>query len=124
MLIEVDITKSLPSIVIRYSNEKGTIIEQKVTYDWVPPFFTRCQTIGHNYQKSSTKPRYVIQKQVVKQSQERKELPPSLPCSLVVSSLVHVITEQQSPSKHASIGNPNIPSFILEENLLIKLLMG
>lgn len=48
ILIEIDITKPLPTM-IKYTNEKGVVIEQKVTFNWVPLFCPQCQVIGHVY---------------------------------------------------------------------------
>lgn len=41
VMIEVHISKPLPQLV-RYVNEKGLLVEQKVTYDWVTVFCSKC----------------------------------------------------------------------------------
>ena len=64
VLVEVDITKPLPTS-IKYINENGDNMEQKVTYDWVPFFCSKCQKVGH---KCSTKRPVVVQKWVPKRS--------------------------------------------------------
>ena len=66
VLIEVDITKPLPSS-IKFVNENGLVVEQKVSFEWVPPFCFNCQVVGHDCHKRSQRPTRLVQKWVVKQ---------------------------------------------------------
>ncbi|XP_060175300.1 uncharacterized protein LOC132606018 [Lycium barbarum] len=46
LLVEVDIDSPLPEKV-RFLNERGNMVEQKVQYDWKPTLFKCCQKFGH-----------------------------------------------------------------------------
>lgn len=47
MLVEIDVTQPL-KYQIQIEGEKGQVVEQKVLYDWVPPFCSKCQAADHN----------------------------------------------------------------------------
>ena len=46
ILIELDVTKTLPSTVA-IEDPNGRVIAQPVTYDWLPPFCKKCNRVGH-----------------------------------------------------------------------------
>ncbi|XP_056695400.1 uncharacterized protein [Spinacia oleracea] len=46
ILVDVKIDQHFPS-VIQFVNEKGVIVDQKVTYDWLPHSCTNYKGIGH-----------------------------------------------------------------------------
>lgn len=50
LLVEVKIGDQFPEIVY-FKNEKGTIVEQKVTYDWKPSVCDVCSEYGHTGKK-------------------------------------------------------------------------
>lgn len=45
ILVERDVTKDIPQNV-QIEDPNGRKFAQKVVYDWLPPFFLKCQ--GHN----------------------------------------------------------------------------
>lgn len=47
LLIEVELDSKLPEIVL-FKNEKGNVIEQKVTYDWWPILCKHCKKYDHS----------------------------------------------------------------------------
>lgn len=47
LLIEVDVTVPLPSI-LSIEEPDGKMIEQKVVYEWTPPFCKACNKVGHD----------------------------------------------------------------------------
>lgn len=56
LLIEVDVTKPLMrSIPIEQDDD--TIVEQKVLYEWIPPFCAKCNKVGHNCANKKTAPK-------------------------------------------------------------------
>lgn len=70
LLIEVDVTKSLPKSVTLQDPTWKTI-SQRVEYDWLPPFFQKCNVVRHKCgtsQQNTTrmKPICVQQKKVLK----------------------------------------------------------
>nr|XP_009601039.1 uncharacterized protein LOC104096382 [Nicotiana tomentosiformis] len=46
LLVDVEMGASLPECV-RFVNERGMLIEQKVSYDWKPTLCTHCHKYGH-----------------------------------------------------------------------------
>ncbi|MCE5167415.1 hypothetical protein HAX54_001074, partial [Datura stramonium] len=50
MLVEVDMNGDLPD-VINFVNEKGTVVEQKVQYDWKPTLCSHCKKYGHGVEE-------------------------------------------------------------------------
>lgn len=46
MLIEVNITQTLPDIVT-VLDPMGREFELQVEYDWKPKFFLKCSVVGH-----------------------------------------------------------------------------
>lgn len=50
VLIEMDVTKPLPDVV-QVMDEKGKLFDQKVVYDWTPPFCKKCGAAGHDCAK-------------------------------------------------------------------------
>lgn len=46
ILVEIDVTKALTRSVFIQLN--GKVFEQKVLYEWAPPFCTQCNKAGHN----------------------------------------------------------------------------
>ncbi|XP_021715736.1 uncharacterized protein LOC110683652 [Chenopodium quinoa] len=46
-LIEVDVTKTLPKN-IWFESPDGALIEQKVVFEWAPPFCSKCNKVGHD----------------------------------------------------------------------------
>lgn len=95
ILIEVNITKPLPTM-IKFSNEKGVLEEQRVTYDWVPYFCNKCQMIGHDCARKVKKPVQVTQKWVVKQPQKQPEVtsePTATDSSVIQNAVMPVNVE-------------------------------
>lgn len=72
VLIEVDITKPLPSM-IKFRNEIGQVVEQRITCDWVPYFCSKCQMVGHDCNKQKQRNTRVVQKWVVKKTQQHEK---------------------------------------------------
>ncbi|CAK8576025.1 unnamed protein product [Lathyrus sativus] len=54
VLVEIDITQDLLSeITITY--ERGEKMQQRVEYEWRPPYCTKCQRIGHKCEEMHLK---------------------------------------------------------------------
>lgn len=71
LLVEVDVTKTLTKeIPIEF--EEGDIVEQKVIYEWVPPFCVTCNKVGHN---CAFKPKPKPNKQNRKKRQKKMWVP-------------------------------------------------
>lgn len=47
ILVEMDVTKEIKKIV-KIVDPNGKVISQPVVYDWLPPFYKKCNVIGHN----------------------------------------------------------------------------
>lgn len=60
VLVEVDITKPLPT-AIKYANEKGDLVDQRVIYDWIPFFCSKCQKVGHDCNRKQNRTPAVTQ---------------------------------------------------------------
>lgn len=43
----MDVTGAM-SETIRVEDVNGVTFEQRVTYDWIPPFCDKCKKVGHN----------------------------------------------------------------------------
>ena len=50
ILIEMDVTKTMPKEV-KIADPNGNVFSQKVSYDWIPPYCKKCQSMGHNCEK-------------------------------------------------------------------------
>lgn len=55
LLIEIDVTKPLLHSV-SIETPGGVMLEQKVVYEWTPPFCSKCNKVGHDCSKSTTPP--------------------------------------------------------------------
>ncbi|XP_048496270.1 uncharacterized protein LOC125495558 [Beta vulgaris subsp. vulgaris] len=71
VLIEMDITKEIPK-EIQIVEPNGVTFAQKVTYDWLPSFCTKCSMIEHNCDSLKANPK--SQAKVIK-----KWVPKALP---------------------------------------------
>ena len=79
MLIEVDVTKEIPK-TINIEDINGSIIEQKVHFEWEPPYCFNCHAIGHNCAKKvpqRVKEQKVKQKWVPKAVNQRDNPTPT-----------------------------------------------
>ncbi|XP_070051743.1 uncharacterized protein [Nicotiana tomentosiformis] len=47
LLVEVEMDSKLPEVVL-FRNEKGQLVEQRVSYDWKPTLCTHCSKYGHS----------------------------------------------------------------------------
>lgn len=47
LLVEIDITKPLVHSVV-IEGPAGSLVEQKVVYEWTPPFCQACNKVGHD----------------------------------------------------------------------------
>ncbi|KAL2938435.1 hypothetical protein RDABS01_021884 [Bienertia sinuspersici] len=84
MLIEIDVTKSRPK-AIPIEGVNGVEFEQKVTYEWVPHFCSKCNKVGHDCyfkrittgaaKKKKTKP-----KRAWVRKQQQQQAPNCYPC--------------------------------------------
>ncbi|XP_021857234.2 uncharacterized protein [Spinacia oleracea] len=57
LLIEVDVTKSVTKVV-QIQDSCGRTFNQKVEYEWLPPFCKECQIIGHDCSVKKGQTRY------------------------------------------------------------------
>lgn len=46
ILVEVEFDAQLPDTIL-FRNEKGQLIEQRVSYDWKPALYIYCHAYGH-----------------------------------------------------------------------------
>ena len=54
MLIEVDITKSIPT-EIKVMDARGQSFQQVIVFDWKPEYCEGCMMVGHNCHKDKPK---------------------------------------------------------------------
>ncbi|XP_015087007.1 uncharacterized protein LOC107030130 [Solanum pennellii] len=79
LMVEVDMNVILPD-TINFRNEKGNLIEQKVTYKWKPTLCMYCKKYGHsneiirkkNLPKAQNKKKDQPQKEEVYQAPEQR----------------------------------------------------
>lgn len=56
ILIEMDVTQKLPS-EIQIEEPNGATFTQKVSYDWLLPYYKKCLKVGHNCEAGGSKPK-------------------------------------------------------------------
>lgn len=110
LLVEVDITKPL-QYNVKIEREKGVVIDQKIYYEWVPPYCQSCQKVGHvckeNVEKKGVQGQ---QKQWVKKIQVSSEIT----VNTMEKQKEKLIDEWIQPKKVASptiqVGHLHIPT--------------
>lgn len=50
-LVEIDVTKPL-TYSISVEDSEGKRVDQKVVYEWTPPFCKKCNKVGHDCDKN------------------------------------------------------------------------
>ncbi|XP_048494461.1 uncharacterized protein LOC125494741 [Beta vulgaris subsp. vulgaris] len=68
VLIEIDVTQEIPREVA-VEDPNGKRFQQKVLFDWLPPFCKKCQMVGHNCNKATMVGPKITQKWVPKREE-------------------------------------------------------
>lgn len=55
LLVEIYVTKALPQCV-HIETPDGRMMEQRVVYEWTPPFCAQCKKVGHDCAKKNNPP--------------------------------------------------------------------
>lgn len=78
LLVEIDITQPI-KYKIHIEDEEGNSVEQRVLYDWIPPYCSKCKVAGHDcIRRGDLKAKPQTQKWIPKVVDEKQEAKPGV----------------------------------------------